>query len=198
MLLVELTFKSCSIQAQHEQSNTSTKIHIVFFSLSLATVTYLVCCCCFALLLYLLTKLIIPSFNWSSSDRIPLNMVICHMHNIRWTAVDYDCLTRTYYPHMHCTCVFIVNVCPHYNPLRYATLCILRLSISGLSARKCCFTYMYAVTSVGSPTQKHCSFSAPVFLKCCFACYCYVLCTCFVCTLYCGYLILLTDGYSVW
>ena len=61
----------------------------------------------------------------------------------------YDCLTRTYYPHMHCTCVFIVNVCPHYNPLWYATL-LLRLSISGLSARKCCFTYMYAVTSVGS------------------------------------------------
>ena len=66
----------------------------------------------------------------------------------------YDCLTRTYYPHMHYTCVFIVNVCPHYNPLWYATLCILRLSISGLSARKCCFTYMYAVTSVESPTQK--------------------------------------------
>ena len=40
--LVELTFKSCTIQAQHEQNNTSTEIHFFASCHSLALLLYLV------------------------------------------------------------------------------------------------------------------------------------------------------------
>ena len=85
---LELTFKLCSIQAQHEQNNTSTENH--FFA----------SCHSLAMLLYLMTNC---SFNWKANiTDIPLNDVShsifecgrmkCYDHLTRTSGIIHTCI----------------------------------------------------------------------------------------------------------
>ena len=117
MLLVELTFKSCSMQAQYEQNNTSTKIHVCCLPLLHIL--------CVAAIFIPADKLIIPSFSWTTN--ISQYSGVSHVYIYYIMLLEssrmrcYDHLTKP--SGIIHTCIVLVHLFyPHYPTINYSML----------------------------------------------------------------------------